>query len=133
MKLNKTTDYAIRVVVCLRKKGLLKSKLEISEEMDIPERYLALVLTRLKDAGIVDSIRGQNGGYTLKKEWYEIKIMDIIKTTEVSVNINTFTDTKDIVERQLKTYSHVQRYFKEVQSGIEENLSITIQDIINDY
>lgn len=131
MNLNKTTDYAIRVVLCLGKKRVLKSK-EISEETSIPERYLARVLTKLKDADIVESTRGQNGGYALKKEWYEIELIDIIKTTEVSININRFTDCQD-TKNQLKSYHHIQEYFNKVQNDIESNFSITIQDIINNY
>lgn len=131
MNLNKTTDYAIRVVLCLGKKRVLKSK-EISEETSIPERYLARVLTKLKDADIVESTRGQNGGYALKKELYEIELIDIIKTTEVSININRFTDCQD-TKNQLKSYHHIQEYFNKVQNDIESNFSITIQDIINNY
>jgi len=123
LKLNKTTDYAIRVVVFLRKPGQWKTKIEISEEMGIPRKYLQAV----------DSTRGINGGYTLKKEWYDIKLIDIIKTTEAAVNINTFNDTEDINTKQLKSYLPVQSYFDKVQNEIEANLSVTIQDIVNNY
>ena len=133
LKLNKTTDYAIRVVVFLRKTGQWKTKIEISEEMGIPRKYLQAVLDKLREAGIVDSTRGINGGYTLKKEWYDIKLIDIIKTTEAAVNINTFNDTEDINTKQLKSYLPVQSYFDKVQNEIEANLSVTIQDIVNNY
>ena len=127
LKLNKTTDYAIRVVVFLRKPGQWKTKIEISEEMGIPRKYLQAVLDKLREAGIVDSTRG------IKKEWYDIKLIDIIKTTEAAVNINTFNDTEDINTKQLKSYLPVQSYFDKVQNEIEANLSVTIQDIVNNY
>ena len=50
LKLNKTTDYAIRVVVFLRKPGQWKTKIEISEEMGIPRKYLQAVLDKLREA-----------------------------------------------------------------------------------
>ncbi len=55
---------------------------EISERHGLPIPFLEQVLHKLKLAGIVDSRRGVNGGYTLARAPEEITIGDAVRALE---------------------------------------------------
>ncbi len=55
---------------------------QISERQNISEKYLEQLLRKLRKAGLVNSIRGANGGYVLSKDASEISVGDIIRATE---------------------------------------------------
>lgn len=54
----------------------------ISEKYDISRKYLHALLTSLKAAGLVRSIRGSGGGYILTRAPADIAVSEIIKALE---------------------------------------------------
>ena len=50
----------------------------IAERQEIPLAYLEQIFARLKRAGMVKSVRGPGGGYTLAKPAEELSIADIM-------------------------------------------------------
>lgn len=64
---------------------------EISANANIPQIYLEQLLSKLRRAGLVTSIRGARGGYTLAKTPEEIKVVDILIALEDDIKI---VDTK---------------------------------------
>jgi Rrf2 family protein len=54
-------------------------KAEIAERQEIPDQYLAQLLSVLRRAGIVRSVRGPSGGHTLAKDPSEISVGEIIE------------------------------------------------------
>lgn len=59
----------------------------IAERQGIPPRYLALILIKLKRAGLINSTRGAEGGYCLARSPDEITVGDVIRATEGAVNL----------------------------------------------
>ena len=55
---------------------------EIAKEEDISEKYLSLIILALKGAGLVNSTRGANGGYTLAKPPSQITLRQAIEVFE---------------------------------------------------
>lgn len=51
---------------------------EIAARQAIPERYLEQMMTSLRRAGILRSIRGARGGYQLARPAAEIQLADVI-------------------------------------------------------
>ena len=49
----------------------------ISEEMQIPRNFLSKIMNRLVQSGMIRSIRGTKGGFTLFKEPQEISLYDV--------------------------------------------------------
>ena len=49
---------------------------------NIPRKFLEAILVDLKKAGLVTSMRGQRGGYTLARPAAEIMIGDIMRVTD---------------------------------------------------
>lgn len=55
---------------------------EMSEIEGLPTDYTEKILRRLRQAGLVNSIRGVSGGFELAKAPGEISVKDVIEATE---------------------------------------------------
>ena len=60
---------------------------EISSNANIPQNYLEQLLSKLRRAELVTSIRGAKGGYILAHEPEDIKVLDILVALEGDINI----------------------------------------------
>jgi Rrf2 family protein len=58
--------------------GVVKIK-DIAAEEDLPEKFLEAILLDLKRARFVDSLRGANGGYQLKRPPTKISLGEVIR------------------------------------------------------
>jgi Rrf2 family protein len=110
-------------------KGPLQLKI-IAQHQEISAKYLEQLMTILKSAGIVNSVRGSKGGYLLAKAPEKIKISDVfhclegpVVTVECVENENYCTRTNDCVARQL--WAEVQRAIMGVLQ------SITLQNLVD--
>ncbi len=78
---SKTSEYAIKIVIYLSKnsnKDKLCQVKEVSEALESPEPFTAKILQQLVKVGLLYSMKGKNGGFTIGKEANEIKIYDIV-------------------------------------------------------
>ena len=81
MKLSKKGDYALRAMIYLSlnyNKNYIQIH-EISEEENIPEKFLEQILLELKKAGFLQSRRGVGGGYSLIKDPKEITLAQVVR------------------------------------------------------
>ena len=60
---------------------------DISSNANIPQNYLEQLLSKLRRAELVKSIRGARGGYILARSPSEIKIVDILIALEDDIKI----------------------------------------------
>ncbi|MFQ5863559.1 MAG: RrF2 family transcriptional regulator [Candidatus Brocadiales bacterium] len=87
MKLSNKTEYAILALMELGQrygKGYVLSR-EIAHSRDIPGSFLERILLGLRNAGIVMSYRGANGGHCLARDPKDISIREVIETFEGSL------------------------------------------------
>ena len=85
MKLTVKLDYACRAMTQLAKRyerGLVSSIDQVAEAEEIPAKYLAQILSDLRQGGLVESRRGKQGGYLLSKEPKAISLLDIVSVVE---------------------------------------------------
>ena len=73
---------------------------DISSNANIPQNYLEQLLSKLRRAELVKSIRGARGGYILARSPSEIKIVDIQPTN--FLNFYETTIKQSIKENKLK-------------------------------
>jgi len=81
VKISQKGLYALEAMMTLARRhdqGAIKIR-DIAAESDLPEKFLELILLELKNARIVDSVRGARGGYRLRREPSEIRLSDIIR------------------------------------------------------
>src|SRR5215475_1635397 len=84
MKLSLRGEYALRALLVL---GLHYSEnvvpiKTISDQQNIPKRFLEQILNDLKSAGIVQSRRGVAGGYRLARKPEEITLAAVVRHIE---------------------------------------------------
>ena len=77
--------YGLTAIVILARekdnKKLLRIK-GIAEKGDIPQNYLEQILVLLKKSGLVESVRGANGGYRLAKDTNKITVYEVLNSLE---------------------------------------------------
>jgi Rrf2 family protein len=75
-------DYAVRAAVELAAVGGLVNAEQIAQAQGIPLNFLENILRDLRRAGIVESRRGQAGGYALARPAKQISVADVIRAVE---------------------------------------------------
>jgi len=89
MKLTAKTYYALVASVDLTRnygQGPLRAS-GIAEKHNIPTRFLELILNELKGAGVLDSKRGSEGGFSLTSEPDYITVYDLVRAIEGDITI----------------------------------------------
>lgn len=88
MRVSTRGDYGLRALVELAGhygQGPLQSS-EIALRRHVPEQYLDQLLTALRKAGFVRSVRGPSGGHELSRPPEEISVRDVIAALEGSIS-----------------------------------------------
>src|ERR1700686_16616 len=81
MKISQKGLYALQAMMMLARhhhQGPIKIR-EIAYEEDLPEKFLELILLELKNARMVESVRGAKGGYQLRREPADIPLSKIMR------------------------------------------------------
>lgn len=84
MNLKKYTDYALRVLLFTGMKAdeELTSIKEISRVFDISQHHLGKIVFELNKMGLIETIRGRNGGIRLAKPAEEINVGLLVRQLE---------------------------------------------------
>lgn len=75
-------DYAVRAVVALAAAGGRRKAREIAAQMQIPQKFLPQILGSLIRAGLLTSVAGPNGGYSLARSAVAISLLEVIEAVE---------------------------------------------------
>jgi len=135
MKVSAKTQYGLRAMVLLAKKGKMCSSKEIAKKEGIPAQYLEKIISELEKAKLVKAKRGAQGGYILAKNPREINAGEIIKTLE-----GTMAPVLCIAKEKGKKYCcpHekgclAKNVWQEIQDVLNATLSsITLEKLIKD-
>jgi Rrf2 family protein len=131
MKLNTTSQYAIRIMTYIAKhseKKFHKAK-EISEALGIPYKYLTAIMTQLVNAKIITSVQGREGGYFLEKKPSTIVLSDILEAVNESLHGENCLLGIGACSENKKCYLHDK--WKEPKQSIINMLKDTTLDDIN--
>ena len=84
MKISTKGRYGLRALIDLAQYSEIEpvSINSIATRQGISERYLEQLMTLMKKAGLIKSIRGAGGGYVLAKEMGEISVGDVLRSLE---------------------------------------------------
>ena len=95
----------------------------IAQENDLSEHYLEQLISPLRNAGLVKSIRGAYGGYVLAKEPQQITAGDVIRVLEGPIRLVEFDQEEDPAKRDL---------WIRIRNSISQVLdSTTLEDLVN--
>ena len=82
-KLSEAASLALHTMVYLAgSPGRHVSVKDIASELDVSEAHLSKVLQRLAREGLVDSVRGPRGGFTLSGGYADVSLLDIYESIE---------------------------------------------------
>lgn len=98
--------------------GVIQIK-DISKKRNIPKNYLEQIFNRLTRHGIINSVRGNKGGYLLADPPTDISLIHIIEALEGDIE---FSKQCDI--------SAVQVLLKEVESTTHEILDVSLAELL---
>ena len=85
MQLNRSTDYAIQMLLYLAKAGKTVSSSKLAAAIGVSHRYLLQISAKLRAAGFIRAAHGPSGGLKLDKAPEEISLYDIILSMEGAV------------------------------------------------
>lgn len=123
MKLQITTDYAIRVIIYLaQNEDKVTTVKEMAERLGITGNYLIKIVTRLKQEGYIKSIQGPTGGYYLVKKTEDITLYDIVLVIEGEIRINRCLEEDGYCSRDALQYCPVHKIFESVQNDLIASL-----------
>lgn len=92
----------------------------IAENQNIPQHYLEQILVKLKNAGLVKSYRGAQGGYTLALKPSEITIYDILANLEGGTNLVNEPGSNVVI----------QNFWKDAEHSVEQIFAVTVEELI---
>jgi Rrf2 family protein len=132
MRITTQGEYGLRCVLYIigrRVKGPV-SIAEISREESLPRSYVEQLLIKLRRSGILESVRGVNGGYKLAKDPSKITIKDII----VALEGDTFKIICTSVPKKGGRCKHFNRcnlrqIWKQVRESIDRILEKSLEDL----
>ena len=102
MKVSTKGDYGVRALVELAHhygEGPVQSA-GIASRQEIPEPYLDQLLTTLRRAGFIRSVRGPQGGHALIRQPDELKLSDVIVALEGSLASIACVDDADACTKE---------------------------------
>jgi Rrf2 family transcriptional regulator, cysteine metabolism repressor len=93
---------------------------DIATAHDIPQHYLEQILVALKKSGIVESVRGAQGGYSLAKAPAAILVEDVLAVL----------DGKLELVPDGRRAGALSFYWNQVEDGLRKTLQGTVQDLV---
>ena len=85
MRLTRQTNYAMRILMyCAANDDRLSRIPEIAAAYSVSELFLFKILQPLVEHGLVETVRGRNGGVRLGRPAEQINLFDVVRVTEES-------------------------------------------------
>lgn len=88
MKISTKGEYGLRALIDLAQhygQGCIQSS-DIAARQHIPEPYLDQILTTLRRAGFIRSVRGPQGGHALIREPHDLRLSEVLAVLEGSLS-----------------------------------------------
>ena len=135
MKVSQTGLYALQAMMMLARhyqQGAIKIR-DIAYEEALPEKFLELILLEMKNARMVESVRGAKGGYQLRRAPSEIRLSEIIRL--IDGPLAPFGDAESLralIDRDLP-HRGLYQVFLQVRDAAAKILeSTTLADIVTE-
>lgn len=135
LKINRQTDYAVRVVLALAKRGepTRLSSNEIQQEMLIPKAFMSRIVAQLARSGLINTFPGREGGLTLPRPASQITLRDIVEAFEGPILLSECLQLKGEDDCPFQTNCPVRPKWGRVQVAmLREMASITFEDLVKE-
>lgn len=106
----------------------------IAERQGISEPYLEQLMSGLRKAGLIKSVRGAQGGYMLSSSPDKITVGDVIRTLEGSMAPTECVDESANFECNEASCCVTRMVWQKIKKSVDEVIdAITIQDMLEQY
>jgi Rrf2 family protein len=133
MKISQKGLYALQAIMMLARhheEGAIPVR-DIAQEGNLPAKFLELILLDLKHARLLDSVRGNKGGYKLRREPADIRLSEVIRL--IDGPLAPFGDADQLRTLIARDSDHraLYRVFLDVRNAAADILeNTTIADIV---
>ncbi|MCC6676544.1 MAG: Rrf2 family transcriptional regulator [Phycisphaerales bacterium] len=126
-----TAEYALRAAVDLATHaGQARTSQQVARDSQIPSGYVSKVLQDLGKAGLVNSQRGPNGGFTLARPAESITILEAINAVDPIKRITRCPLNLPAHSKKLcKLHQHLDDAIAEVERALS---STSLADLVSD-
>lgn len=132
LKISTKGRYGLRAIIdlILHSQGDNVPLNTIAERQNISKNYLEQVFSSLRKAGIVNSIKGAQGGYFLAKEPSDISVGEILRILEGDLSLA-------VLDPEAKENQIEECIYKNVWTKIDEKVNevinnITLEDLVKE-
>ena len=135
LKINRQTDYAVRVVLALAKRGegVRLSTTEIQREMLIPPALMTRIVAQLSREGLINTFPGRDGGLMLPRPASQITLKDVVEVFEGPILLSECMQAKGEDDCPFRTNCPVRSKWGRVQVAmLREMASITFEDLVQE-
>jgi Rrf2 family iron-sulfur cluster assembly transcriptional regulator len=135
LKINRQTDYAVRVVLALAKQGqgVRIPSAEIQQEMLIPPALMSRIVAQLAHAKLVNTFPGRDGGLMLPRPASQITLKEVVEAFEGPILLSECLQAKGEDDCPFRSNCPVRSKWGRVQVAIlREMASITFEDLVNE-
>ena len=132
LKINHQTDYAVRVVLALAKRGegARLSSPDIQKEMLIPKSFMSRIVAQLSRGGLINTFAGRDGGLSLPCSPSQITLKDVVELFEGPVLLSECMQVKGEDDCPFHSNCPVRPKWGRVQIAMmREMASITFEDL----
>ena len=131
MQLDRSTDYAIQMLVYLAKAGKTVSSSRLAAAIGLSHRYLLQISAKLRAAGFIRAAHGPSGGLKLDKAPEEISLYDIILSMEGAVRTGEICGSPALeIEQEIDI---LERMYHSVDTMLEQLLKkITLSHLLRE-
>ncbi len=127
MKISTRTEYGIRVLVTLARRGQAGpiSLAGVAKAEKLPHAYLEQLVRDLRRAGLVTATRGQAGGYELARPAEAIRLSDAVRALEGPLLEMPCAGSDNLEACDRPQPCSVHEVFQRVQGALDASLTTT--------
>ncbi len=147
MQINKTTDYALRIIHYLCQEKRIVPSSEMAKSLHVSQRYLLSIAKKLKSHGYIAVSMGSGGGYSLSMPLSNIILYDIITALEGNIVLSRcrlpnnycgikaciLDDAYDFLQSILERYLQTLTIEMLMEHSIDEWQNVIMSELCNMY
>jgi FeS assembly SUF system regulator len=132
MRLTHLADYAVVMMTAAARRGdaVRLSASELAQDTGVPLPTAQKLMGRLASAGLLDSVRGAGGGFTLARPVTQISLADIVEAVEGPIAMTQCSGSDEASDCALDAHCKVKPHMGVVSSAVRGALhAVSLQQL----
>jgi FeS assembly SUF system regulator len=132
MRLTHLADYAVVMMTAAARRGEGErlSATELAEETGVPLPTAQKLMGKLAASGLLESVRGAGGGFTLARPRQQISLADIIEAVEGPIAMTQCSGSDEASDCALDAHCRVKPHMNIVSNAVRGALgAVTLTEL----